>query len=271
MKKTNQIKLLLLLGILLVVLSPFFFTRSLGWLDFTQSGQIGDTIGGITAPVVNLIGAILVYYALNAQIEANRIIQEQIDDQKKDNDETKRLKYINTLFLNFKEDVDSFHYSEKVRLRNSTGAFESINNHQGGIAISKFLDNIKFYADDPHDESTTHKYPQLREFIGIIELGNILIDKIYTEKIKNEDKKFYFEYLKHYLDFKIWPMFGEVSKNLIKQGACEQCGKAHGKYPSSFIIQCIILKKVSINIQKHLRHETSHHTPLTPPNRMLKP
>jgi hypothetical protein len=51
-------------------------------LDFTQTGQIGDTIGGITAPMANLLGAILVYLALKAQIEANLILKKQLDDEK---------------------------------------------------------------------------------------------------------------------------------------------------------------------------------------------
>ena len=45
--------------------------------DFRTNGQIGDTIGGITAPVVGLISAILVYLSFTAQVRANRIIQQE--------------------------------------------------------------------------------------------------------------------------------------------------------------------------------------------------
>ncbi|WP_422359110.1 hypothetical protein [Reichenbachiella sp.] len=52
--------------------------------DFTWSGQIGDTIGGITAPFVGLFGAYLVYKAFLAQIKANEIQTKAIQNQLRD-------------------------------------------------------------------------------------------------------------------------------------------------------------------------------------------
>lgn len=42
------------LGILIVIIAPFLLTREafIKQLDFTSTGGIGDTIGGVTAPVV---------------------------------------------------------------------------------------------------------------------------------------------------------------------------------------------------------------------------
>lgn len=54
---------------------PFLLTRGGSkWLDFTDTGQIGDTIGGIMGPMVGLIGAILTYMAFYEQYRANQII-----------------------------------------------------------------------------------------------------------------------------------------------------------------------------------------------------
>ena len=39
--------------------------------DFTNSGQIGDTIGGITAPFFNLIAAVLIFLSFREQVKAN--------------------------------------------------------------------------------------------------------------------------------------------------------------------------------------------------------
>lgn len=93
-KKAN---LLLFFGIILVATSPYIFTRHLGIVNFENTGQIGDTIGGITAHIVNLIGAILVYFALKAQIDANTLIQLQLDEQKKV--ETQRMTKVKNLIL----------------------------------------------------------------------------------------------------------------------------------------------------------------------------
>ena len=67
---------------ILIFLSPLLFTRDFGLISFEKTGPIGDTIGGITAPFLNFFGAILIYLALKAQIDANDKIQTQFKVQK---------------------------------------------------------------------------------------------------------------------------------------------------------------------------------------------
>lgn len=45
--------------------------------NFSNSGQIGDTIGGITGPFLNLLGIVFVYFAYMEQLEANKIQKDQ--------------------------------------------------------------------------------------------------------------------------------------------------------------------------------------------------
>ncbi len=73
----------LFLGIILILASPLFFllSNSLGF-TLLESGTIGDTIGGITSPISGLIGAILVYYAFLIQLEANKMLFKQINEEK---------------------------------------------------------------------------------------------------------------------------------------------------------------------------------------------
>ncbi len=62
-----------IIAITLVFISfaPFIFTRY-GYIVFNaETGAIGDTIGGITAPFVNMLAAYLVYKSFTAQIKAN--------------------------------------------------------------------------------------------------------------------------------------------------------------------------------------------------------
>jgi hypothetical protein len=74
---------LLLIGIILFML-PYLFTLNCKFFpDFNGTedgtGQIGDTIGGITAPFIGFFSAVLVYLAFKAQIHSNKIIQEQFN------------------------------------------------------------------------------------------------------------------------------------------------------------------------------------------------
>lgn len=72
-------------GAIAVGFAPYLLTRnSCFFPSFDEStGVIGDTIGGITAPIVGILGAILVFYALLEQIKANKIITDQFIEQKK--------------------------------------------------------------------------------------------------------------------------------------------------------------------------------------------
>jgi hypothetical protein len=75
--KKHEVSIVLFLGVLGVFILPYVFTRP--WIgDFTESGQIGDTIGGTTAPFIGLLSAWLVYRAFKAQIEANELISRQL-------------------------------------------------------------------------------------------------------------------------------------------------------------------------------------------------
>ena len=56
--------------------SPLIFTQN-GGVDFTKTGQIGDTIGGIMGPFVGMASIIVMFLAFYMQFKANELIQSQ--------------------------------------------------------------------------------------------------------------------------------------------------------------------------------------------------
>ena len=78
-RKTYETQIIFFVGLLGIFTIPWLFAQN--WFprfaSFTNSGQIGDTIGGTTAPFIGLLSAVLVYRALQAQIKANEIITKQ--------------------------------------------------------------------------------------------------------------------------------------------------------------------------------------------------
>lgn len=71
-KKFNQYKLFFLIIILLICILPIIFTRKgCDFLDFSNTGQIGDTIGGIMGPFVAIVAAALTFLAFWVQFKAN--------------------------------------------------------------------------------------------------------------------------------------------------------------------------------------------------------
>ena len=82
MKKQNNIrqrfrnlgiKELCVVAVIGVLVLPYILTRNSFWFSFDDNcGFIGDTIGGITAPVIGIISILLLYKTLSEQIKFNR-------------------------------------------------------------------------------------------------------------------------------------------------------------------------------------------------------
>lgn len=66
-------------------------------INFGQTGQLGDTIGGITAPVIGLLSAGLIYLSFLIQHEANRLQWKAFMTES-------RMKYISDL----SKEIDNF-------------------------------------------------------------------------------------------------------------------------------------------------------------------
>ena len=73
-KNVNWMKVFTFVMIALIVFAPLIFTRGLlcSSVAFNNTGQIGDTIGGTTAPFIGVLSAILLYVTLNEQRKFNR-------------------------------------------------------------------------------------------------------------------------------------------------------------------------------------------------------
>lgn len=78
-------KLVLMIAIVLICFAffaPYLFAHFL-ILDFSHTGQIGDTIGGIMTPFIALAGIGLTFLAFYMQFIANRTLKEDLEEQKK--------------------------------------------------------------------------------------------------------------------------------------------------------------------------------------------
>lgn len=80
--ENNAGKLLLVSSFLIMIsiFMPFLLTREscCGAFDFSKTGQIGDTIGGIISPMVSIVGVFLTFCAFYMQVKANSIQKDQM-------------------------------------------------------------------------------------------------------------------------------------------------------------------------------------------------
>lgn len=94
-------KIYITIAIILLAISlfmPYFLTlERIFDFDFSTTGQIGDTIGGITAPFINIAAAILVYLSFKEQIKANKYLSKESS-----------LNYIYNLYDKAKQNNEEF-------------------------------------------------------------------------------------------------------------------------------------------------------------------
>jgi len=69
------------ISILLIIIgcfAPIVFTQCISLVDFTETGQIGDTIGGTMSPFVTIAGVLMTFIAFLMQVNANKIQSDQL-------------------------------------------------------------------------------------------------------------------------------------------------------------------------------------------------
>ena len=220
-QRLKQSKLILLIGILLVIIAPYVLTRNFGILSFDETGQIGDTIGGITAPIVNLIGAVLVYFAFLVQLDANQLIFQQIKEEKSEQKINQNRNYVFEIFKLLKEELYSFSITEEKRIGRSSSETTVMVEYKGLEAIEKMLYNLM------HDhEGFGSEVYKLKEFQNIIELFKKFLTTLKETQLNQIDKKYFLESVEYMYTSKIKSSLEELIK------PCDDCGKIHNGDPT---------------------------------------
>lgn len=158
------------IGIVFLFISPFLFSLNTLWrrFDFSNTGQIGDTIGGITSPFISLLGAVLVYLSFKEQIKANKIQFEYIKKEEKSKKKSNNFDSALRLIDEFNQDFQKLKYKE----------------HSG---IEAFIE----YSKDFITENSNLIFKEnimLDNIINLLYLYDFLIGKINNDEFFDNDK-----------------------------------------------------------------------------------
>jgi len=223
------------LGLIIVVIAPFILTSPsiFKGFDFTHTGEIGDTIGGITAPIVNLLAAVLVYFALKAQTQANLMVYDQIEGQQIKDLLQHETDEVNLLFQSLKNSLDNFRF-RSFDVHATDGEYL-----EGNEALYKMIED--FYCDyHPESEEDMLSNPKLTEFLSILEICETILIKLENSKIPNR------EVMKmltvHQFQYRIMPRI-KMDINNLPIKPCSSCNKDHG-FPDRIValIESIVSK-----------------------------
>ncbi|MCC6817915.1 MAG: hypothetical protein IT245_03365 [Bacteroidia bacterium] len=167
------------LGIALFVISflPYIFTK---WsiINFTQTGQIGDTIGGIMSPFIGIIGALLTFAAFWVQFQANQKQFEAIENEyinHRRQEIENRVLYYFDLLKDLKKDVRN--EVGKYAIESSGKSFNYVLNEtmQYYVSLRRIL--IFILQIKRRKEVDTHFLLLTDEDIGFEELNSIEWEK----------------------------------------------------------------------------------------------
>ncbi len=207
--------LLMLLVIALVFLVPPVLINFgiADWADYSTTGQIGDTIGGITSPIVNLISAFLVFFALKAQIDANNIIQEQINEEKVARSQENQSKELTTLFSYLDKTVSSIEYVSP--------------NGPVHIGTKAILNILTRTINLSHFGSSELAVPEYASVFSSLRLYEMLLEKIQTSIAPIEERELLNEMASH----SYYTYHGAANNIALEKnkntGVCDQCKKRH--------------------------------------------
>lgn len=188
---------ILIVGILLIFLSLFVFTRPAlfeSW-DFTDTGQIGDTIGGISAPVINLVGAFLVYISFKEQIAANKIQSDALEDEKNKNKTYKELENHMVLFDEIRNTLNKQEFTVKIEpYANPDGSSSSptIITYNGINALEEYVKRIED-TPNPFSEYYRQVYSTHGQYISFHFILSAILDLLNRIEfnVKNKENRDY--------------------------------------------------------------------------------
>lgn len=95
-----------------VTLGKFLFDNATWSLE--RSSLVGDTIGGITAPFINLIAVYLVWRSFQAQAEANKIQSDALITEREKISYEQQAANINTHIVYIREDINYIPYEDFI-------------------------------------------------------------------------------------------------------------------------------------------------------------
>lgn len=169
--KHKNILIIVLVAVLLSFFCVIVFTRPAisEFYDLSNSGNIGDAIGGITSPVIGLISIILLYITLNKQIES-------IKDQKIKNESDMIFLLINQ----FEVEYNSFFLNKTER-----GVKEKMTGFEALTYLCECIGSVALRSDN----KTIGRYYFTNQIICIIRSYKLIEERIELSTLTQEIKQ----------------------------------------------------------------------------------
>lgn len=236
---------LLVIGIIILFGIPLLLSIPAirGYLNYlTTIGQIGDIIGGSTAPFLSLIGSCLVYFALKSQVQANELLQGEINEGKAERRLAEEAENLNNIYLYLEENINSFTFKSFPEEYIDPGEITTDEEFKGGSAFKHFFLQIRCHYHG--DQEYVDEHQAVAEVMSILTLMDLLLKKLLECKCSN--REMLLTLTKHLFLYKISTDFNKLDPKDLDLTYCSGCKIDHG-LP-------VKMKDLILEIRKKLSH-----------------
>jgi hypothetical protein len=215
---------LLIIGTILTIIVPLMLPL-LPLAHLKNYGSVGDAFGGIANPIAQIVGFILLYLALRAQIKANSILQTQVNAENNKEMQRRSVTLIHELYTFLENNINTYSYEAKF------DGSDGMQVLHGRRAIRCFIDDIEDMNIDLHNAEQLLQKDGVREILSILRIAENTLERIKHADIDENDKLFYIDLMKHELTFSIFPYTDLDESANLKLPVCDECHEPHGNYP----------------------------------------
>lgn len=192
----------LLIGITFIFCLPSFLITDSLFIKYSDTGEIGDSIGGITGPIVGLIAAILTFWAFWVQYRANQQQRHDLAIERFENKYYEMIRLhkenVNEMKITGYTSLKSINYnSTKEKLGTTISQIERIvDGRKVFVSMVKELLTCYSYCLHKNELKDIDKTEKLKFAYKIFFFGSFssltgeIHSKAVTKSIKNELKNF---------------------------------------------------------------------------------
>jgi hypothetical protein len=187
----------IIIFIIVILVSPYIFTRNWTNINFTDTGNIGSTIGGITAPFIGVLSALLVFLSFRAQINANRYQIQSIETERRKRELDNEITFLYHRLEEIKE--NGLKQQSKDSLRDINGLLSEMIRTENYSPKKEHDENELINLKTKIQKLESDKMNQLLIVSRQISLYIIVSNKL--DEIREEISKTQYEYIESSLRF----------------------------------------------------------------------
>lgn len=190
-------------------------------------GEIGDAFGGISNPFVQILGSVVLFLALKAQIDANRILHQQIEKENTKEQLRHELDQLHELYMFVERNIKNFSYDQEKMIDGKTQMILLYSRR----AIKCFIEDLESLDVDIHKDDDILRFDGVKEIMSILYSVELFFNKIKDSEIAPYHKNFYKTLMQHELLFSIFPYQELDNQAHLRHEPCDECGVYHANYP----------------------------------------